>query len=494
MALEDGVGKEYTPAKREVTKAKTIINNRGESVPNYVGVGYADEKLGQQTKDFGGKISKTDQQTEIDRATNDPLSNSIDQKNDEFVGALYARPDDTTNLPKYPNYVEIEQQDKDKVESDRIDSLAGKIFIYPEDLGLNPELQNYIQFEMYEAGGTQLDSTKKSFSEQLHIPKTIFSVDTEKLKRVLDSNGTNTAVLLMGGLNSGVAGGLANVVSSGMGDSIVKSASNSFNAPTASQGKQSFGFVQEITGTSTANKRIKKTILLYMPTNLKTSYGVEYTEEDFTGLVNAMSDYGALKAIASTAMNLHKNSENSNMSAGLINAFKETHGRQALGAASELLSSKFNQADTKLKELRTVASRMVENPFIINAYKSTKRRNFEFTFRFAPRSEMEMITVFNIIKYFKKYALPRRLDDYAGRFLEYPAEFQIKFLHNGTENQFLPKIARCALKDITLTFGDEQFSTFAPIEGFGAPPTKVDMSLSFEELEVLTRDRIDQGY
>jgi hypothetical protein len=102
--------------------------------------------------------------------------------------------------------------------------------------------------------------------------------------------------------------------------------------------------------------------------------------------------------------------------------------------------------------------------------------------------------VSNIIKYFRMYALPKRAQELAGRFLDYPAEFRIKFFHNGVENQFLPKIARCALKDVSLTFGDEQFTTFAPIENLGAPPSKIDMTLTFEELEIMTQDRIEQGY
>jgi hypothetical protein len=98
----------------------------------------------------------------------------------------------------------------------------------------------------------------------------------------------------------------------------------------------------------------------------------------------------------------------------------------------------------------------------------------------------------NILKFF---AHPKRSEG-EGRFLDYPAEFQIYFLQgDGKNNAYMPYIFKCALKDIKVSYGEETvFSTFES-DDFGASPTKMKLDLTFSELEILTRDRfgIDVG-
>ena len=106
----------------------------------------------------------------------------------------------------------------------------------------------------------------------------------------------------------------------------------------------------------------------------------------------------------------------------------------------------------------------------------------------------EVETVYQIVNLFKRYSLPKRIGGLAGRFVEYPAEFRIRFNHDGLENLYLPRIGRCSLTDINVVYGDEVFSTFAPVSAQtqrgetvgGAAPTKIEMTLSFTELEILS--------
>ena len=406
-----------------------------------------------------------------------------------------------------------EQLKRDIARSNKTEG-QNRILVYPEDLGVNPELQNYMQFEMYESSGASLSSQTSSQSDKIipNINFGNFSYDIEKLRTNINNNGavTRAAAAAVGGgiaaaasfaTGSGLMGSAVSlgvgafntdaVIQSGAFSTMAKSVWENYGEPTANTGMGDFSFVAETTGMTTANKRISETILLYLPNNLKTSYGVEYTEDDFGALVETL---GGLKGMGRTLANMVGASSQGENSGALMRAMQETYARRALAKASTALGKTIGVDDLKLDKVYAATSRKVQNPFALNLFKSVKRRVFEFSFRFTPRSRHETWEVHRIIRDFRKYALPKRSEDLAGRYLDYPAEFKIKFFHNGVENVFLPKIARCALKDISLTYGDEQFTTFAPEPGLGASPTKIDMSLTFEELEILTQDRIDQGY
>ena len=100
-----------------------------------------------------------------------------------------------------------------------------------------------------------------------------------------------------------------------------------------------------------------------------------------------------------------------------------------------------------------------------------------------------MLNCHEIINTLKYFSHPKRSEG-SGRFLDYPAEFQIYFLQgDGRNNTYMPYIFKCALTEIKVTYGEETtFSTFES-DGFGASPTKIKLDLSFSEMEILTRER-----
>jgi hypothetical protein len=443
--------------------------------------------------------------TEVDKAqpgANVPLTQT--DPNAEYLRTLagkgYGNPADNTDNAPYLDRLKklgygFDTPNKSNVMNmvnDFMYEATKQVFVYPEDLGSNPELLNWIQIEMYETGGYGIQSQQKDSTTDIMGFDIAKSQTAEKLRNNLNTLGGIAATNIIGYFTIG--GNATQVLVSGMGAKLGKGLWNNFSYE-PQFGTQQFGFAQETTGFTTANKRVNKTICLYMPTSLKTSYGVEYNEEDFSALVDVVSK---VKVTAQTVSNLIKGAPQNESTAALLRGVSDTAARQALAGANKQLSSLATPLsggeDLKLDKAYNALSRQVINPFIINMYKSTKRRGFDFTFRFLPRSRQEVAAVYSIITTLKKYALPKRAADKAGRLIEYPAEFKIRFYHNGVENQFLPKIARCALKDVSLIYGDEPFTTFAPVEGFGAAPTKIDMTLSFEELEILTQDRVDQGY
>ena len=383
------------------------------------------------------------------------------------------------------------------------------VYSYPNELGLSPELKNWISFEIFVSGGNNLKTNTDSKSDA--NPR-VYGVDIKQLSKIPGVNPEKIANFINS--PSGIATtlgtfgvGTGSLLQTGIGAQVAKDLWNNFSYEGSDKtGAGEFGFVQETTGMTTANIRVPRTICLYMPSNLKTSYGVEYSEEDFTKLGVLTS---SMKITAQTLANLLKgrgvNDENS---AAIIRATMMQLGTEALKSSSDYFSqmiegvSKGLGGDLNLANYYKAVTRRVTNPFIINMYKSTKRRTFEFSFKFLPRNAKEVENTYQIINLFKRYSLPKRVGGLAGRFVEFPAEFRIRFNHDGMENLYLPRIGRCSLTDVNVVYGDEVFSTFAPVSAEtsrgevvgGAAPTKIELTLSFTELEILTADRIEQGF
>ena len=137
-----------------------------------------------------------------------------------------------------------------------------------------------------------------------------------------------------------------------------------------------------------------------------------------------------------------------------------------------------------------LASAKVANPYKEQLFSNMGFRQFAFNYKFTPRNESEYNQVRRIIKLFKYHMHPE--NDPTGLFLEYPSEFNIKYLYEGSENEHLSKISSCALTDIKITYGNQDaFTTFKNTSG---APAEINMQLAFTELETLTNDRIAEGF
>lgn len=139
-----------------------------------------------------------------------------------------------------------------------------------------------------------------------------------------------------------------------------------------------------------------------------------------------------------------------------------------------------------------LASGKVSNPYKEQLFNSIGFRQFAFAYKFTPRNSNEYENVKQIIQLFKYHMHPE--NDPTGLFLEYPSEFDIKYMYRGTENKELSRISTCALTDIKITYGNQDaFTTFKDRKNPGAP-AEINIELAFTELETLTNDRIADGF
>ena len=139
------------------------------------------------------------------------------------------------------------------------------------------------------------------------------------------------------------------------------------------------------------------------------------------------------------------------------------------------------------------------NPALEAIFTGVDLRNFDFNFRFTPRNESEFRTVDAIIKLFKFHMMPERVPGQnIGRHLIFPSEFDLQFMFGGVENAWLPFASSCVLKNMNVSYGPGGESQFLqPIDvpgGKAPPPSEINVSLSFTETEIMTKEKIAEGF
>ena len=71
----------------------------------------------------------------------------------------------------------------------------------------------------------------------------------------------------------------------------------------------------------------------------------------------------------------------------------------------------------------------------------------------------------------------------------YPSEFDIEYYHGGEENLNIHRHTSCVLTELNVNYTPNgNFSTFV-----GGRPTQINVSMTFKELTILTKELIQQG-
>ena len=229
-------------------------------------------------------------------------------------------------------------------------------------------------------------------------------------------------------------------------------------------------------------RRLKTAIAMYMPASVQVQYGADYTDTPMgIGVQAGLQIYDALKG------------QNPDAARQTINVIEETVKeaglRGILGLGSMLpLGGGLEEAES----IR--AGRIITNRLEL-AFKGIGKREFQYTFKMMPRSKAEADEIRKIIFAFKYNMLPEYTDgNRQGRRLTVPNTFDISYMYQGQENQFLHKISTCVLENMDVTYGGDRYKTYENIPGDGSPPTETSIGLKFREMELITRERVNEGY
>jgi len=135
---------------------------------------------------------------------------------------------------------------------------------------------------------------------------------------------------------------------------------------------------------------------------------------------------------------------------------------------------------------------MAVNPNMELAFKSVPFRSFAFDYKFAPKNKKELDSVHKIIQLFRYHMSPALLGQTA--YFASPSQFILTYMYRENNNNYIPKIAKCVLEDITVDYSPgEKFTTLKPDE-IGASPQLITVNLQFKEMSIITKQSIAEGF
>ena len=232
--------------------------------------------------------------------------------------------------------------------------------------------------------------------------------------------------------------------------------------------------------------RLDTAIALYMPPQAIYRTAATYHDSEIGILANSAAQIygdvvaqgGGLQALKdATGKELNK------LGPEVINSLQ----LGALSVADQLPGAQGARSVFEMGQGEVIANRMEL------AFKKFEKRNFQFNFKMIPKSREEADEIRKIVYAFRANMAPEMVGGLNTRTFRVPNTFDIQYMYNGQENQYLHKISTCFLENFTVTYGGDRYRTFEPNEE-GAPPVETNIQANFREIELITRERIAEGY
>ena len=230
--------------------------------------------------------------------------------------------------------------------------------------------------------------------------------------------------------------------------------------------------------------RITDSVAIYLPPNVQ-----DTTTASYTGAAT-----GVIGAAAAGGFGLIKNMGNKDYEAaarGVVESAKAIVGEAAIRAATEIAEGLTGAEGTR--GLINKAFGQADNPYMEVLFDKMELRTFSYQFTFAPKNKQETEDVQKIIALFRFHMSPE-LKGSQNRFLTLPSEFDIHYMYQdqsgqASENDFYNKIATCVCTGCEVNYTPDGVKSFE-----GGAPTKITMTVSFQETELLTKERVNLGF
>ena len=227
--------------------------------------------------------------------------------------------------------------------------------------------------------------------------------------------------------------------------------------------------------------RLTKSIAMYMPQSVQVTYGAQYQDTQ-------------IGAVTESALNTFNEFVSGRLSGGL-EELKKVGADTAdqlqlflLGAVGIIPGLGGVREVSEMKSGNVIADRLEL------AFKGINKRNFQYTFKMTPKDRREVEMIRKIIFAFKSNMMPEFIGgNRGGRRLLVPNTFDIAYMYTGNQNLHLHNISTCVLENMNVTYGGDRYRTFEA-DGEGAQPVETTMTLNFKEMELITRERIFEGY
>ena len=246
-------------------------------------------------------------------------------------------------------------------------------------------------------------------------------------------------------------------------------------------------------------------IALYIPSDaLQTSYKSSYEA----------ASLGAVGGAAKKASDIFQSTttEGVHGKQGGVEGLKTLMAAQASATGSEagtvsLLKGAEKAAGLGLGDTKTLMEQQtgsVMNPYMVAAYKGpSDMREHKFSFKMLPQSSSESATCVKIVQAFKRAMLPSHTGGEnktaPSMLFGYPDQFTIEYYidghalprdKNGISNPMF-NIGRSVLTACDLNYTTQDVPLFFDNTQY---PVSIDMQLSFMEIGVMYREKVDQGF
>ena len=334
---------------------------------------------------------------------------------------------------------------------------------YPRNLMTDASRKHYVIFSLYEplakeptgAGITSISATKESAVEVARLGKDLV---TPLIEGVSD-----------------IAGKVWNGDLSTAGAKIVKEIGSA---------------TQKLT-TARLNENCYATIALYTPDNMGLQQTVNYDD------VSATSALGTAYFLGQAGVSITDKFKQMVASGGvtsekLINLIgNDPYLATEFGKTIESQSNKFGTGPGVTQLLLNRIGQAI-NPQVQVIFRQTDLRTFQFDFTLTPYSPEEADSIKEIVKTFRMAAAPQVQPNSTfgtGIFFNVPHQFDITFMYEGEENQNVNKIARCVATSVGVNYAPMGWMTFDQ-----GVPVQTKLSLQFKEIELIDRNRINEGY
>ena len=228
-------------------------------------------------------------------------------------------------------------------------------------------------------------------------------------------------------------------------------------------------------------KRLSTSIAMYMPQSVQVTYGAQYQDTQIGAITeSALNAYNDLiSGRGGDAIGQLKNISTDVADSLQMFLLSSVGVIPGLGGVREV---------SEMKSGNVIADRLEL------AFKGINKRNFQYTFKMTPKDRREVDMIRKIVFAFKANMMPEFVGgNRGGRRLLIPNTFDIAYMYTGNQNLHLHNISTCVLENMNVTYGGDRYRTFEA-DGEGAQPVETNITLNFKEIELITRERIFEGY
>jgi len=255
------------------------------------------------------------------------------------------------------------------------------------------------------------------------------------------------------------------------------------------------GSNSSLTMSRRASTRIVQSIALYMPPQVSVSYNANYAETEITRRAEAL--VGAGTGAVAIAEKLY---------GGQLGAAKSLAGDvltkgadAAIDGGIQAIIGAANALTPGISQLVALERGKIITPRMEVMFEGIGRRSFEFTFIMIPKSASESQKIREIVKLFKVHMSPEYGESQiAGaknlREQSIPDVFDINYMYRDKENSHINKIGTSYLTGMDVNYGGDRYTAYEPDASGSPPPQRTTMTLRFTEIELMYRNRVEEGY